>query len=83
MLLRVREACREGELRVMMEEFLPFHEASQKVWSQLEDLLSGNNQREECRGILEATTREKYVPARMRSILVKNVLGLFGVKVET
>jgi len=68
---------------MMMEEFLPFHEASRKVWLQLEDLLAGKLQPEECSRILEATTQDMYVPLRMRSILAKNLLGLFEFRTET
>lgn len=82
LLLRVREASSESELKMLMQELLPFHEASRKIWEILEDVLSGKYSRDECGAEVEAASQDEFVPIRLRSVLAENFLRLFEVKTK-
>ena len=77
LLLRLREASSENELKMLMKELLPFHEASRKVWESLEDVLSGNYSRDEFEAEVDAAAQDKFLPSKLRSMLTENFSRLF------
>jgi hypothetical protein len=77
MLLRVREASSENDLKILMKELLPFHEASCKVWESLDDFLSGNYSRSECESVVEAASDDEFLTDKLRVVFAANVSRLF------
>ena len=77
LLLRVREAASENELRMLMKEILPFHEGSRKVWEVLEDGLNGTYKRAEFEAEVEGASQDEFIPVRLRTLLAESVSRLF------